>query len=549
MLKKRFECFMSLVLVTSVALLATECKGLTVLGSDMSISNNDAIQIVSSNGIRNVSELFIVSDEDGNVLSVDGSERDIPSHGHNGARDLVKEQQTAYPDCTTFTIPESDTWSFEQTFARGELFAEFQKARMDKNNWKYYTNDEGQPLAEKYVTVTKEYVWDYNLEQAAMQRAIEQAYTYGHTRPDMVTSYEVYQDLDSPYWYAANVNELTSAYGTSAKEIVDIYMEGDETCYAKQTHRVAILTDSYYRIGIGCVKTKGGKYYTAIEIAEDKDENGNIIPLGAYTEPVDGYKEMTIKSTTSGDKPSIARMGLCSRILSGKSKELEIGQTFDIRTEDFGPEVNGIATVKGNSPYFENWYSEDESIAVIKDGVITAVGEGNVNIMAKGKYMRAIVGITVKAPPKPEPTPEPTPEPIPTPQPQPQPTPEPTPPSSDVTVEPQPAPQPQTPVLKEQKIDVAKKFRKTLTIKKSTLKKKQKTYKLGVKVNDGGMHGVVTYKVTKYPKKGKKYISVSSKGKVTLKKGAKKGTYKIKITAAKAGGFKETSRTVTIKVK
>ena len=102
----------------------------------------------------------------------------------------------------------------------------------------------------------------------------------------------------------------------------------------------------------------------------------------------------------------------------------------------------GIATVKGDSPYFENWYSEDESIATIKDGVITAVGEGNVNIMAKGKYMRAIVGITVKAPPKPEPTPEPTPEPIPTPQPQPQPTPEPTPPSSDVTVGPQPTPQP-----------------------------------------------------------------------------------------------------------
>ena len=118
-----------------------------------------------------------------------------------------------------------------------------------------------------------------------------------------------------------------------------------------------------------------------------------------------------------------------------------------------------------------------------------------------------------------------------------------------MTVGPQPTPQPQTPVLKEQKIDVAKKFQKTLTVKKSTLKKKQKTYKLGVKVNDGGMHGVVTYKVTKYPKKGKKYISVSSKGKVTLKKGAKKGTYKIKITAAKAGGYKKTSRTVTIKVK
>ena len=113
MLKKSHRGMLRLVLVTSVALLATECKGLTVLGSDMSISDNDAIQIVSSNGIRNVSELFIVSDEDGNVLSVDGSERDIPSLGHGGSRELVVEQQAIYTDCITFTIPESDTWWFD----------------------------------------------------------------------------------------------------------------------------------------------------------------------------------------------------------------------------------------------------------------------------------------------------------------------------------------------------------------------------------------------------------------------------------------------------
>ena len=389
MLKKSHRGMLRLVLVTSVALLATECKGLTVFGSDMSISDNDAIQIVSSNGIRNVSELFIVSDEDGNVLSVDGSERDIPSYGQGTARSLVATQQAAHTDCITFTIPESDTWRFEQTFARTELFNEFQKARMDEDNWEYYV-DKGGTMEIERVEITRKYEWDYNLEQAAMQRAIEVAYTYSHTRPDSVSFYEVYEDLNSPYWYAANANELVSSLGTSAEEIVRIYMEGDETSSAKQKHRRAILTDSYCRIGIGCVRTKGGKYITAVELAEVKDESGNDIPLGVYTEPVNGYKEMTIKSTTSGDKPSIADFNEVEQFLSEDWIELQVGETHDVKDKYFGPNTNGIATVKGDSPYFENWYSEDESVATIKDGVITAVGEGTVSIIAAGKYMDSV---------------------------------------------------------------------------------------------------------------------------------------------------------------
>lgn len=60
--------------------------------------------------------------------------------------------------------------------------------------------------------------------------------------------------------------------------------------------------------------------------------------------------------------------------------------------------------------------------------------------------------------------------------------------------------------------------------------------------------GKLTYKVTKYPKNCKKYISVSKKGVVTLKKGIKKGTYKIAITAAATEGYEATTKIVTIKI-
>ena len=59
----------------------------------------------------------------------------------------------------------------------------------------------------------------------------------------------------------------------------------------------------------------------------------------------------------------------------------------------------------------------------------------------------------------------------------------------------------------------------------------------------------ITYKVKKYPKGMKKYISISKKGVVTFKKKAKRGTYKIEITAAAKGNYKKTTKIVTIKVK
>lgn len=89
------------------------------------------------------------------------------------------------------------------------------------------------------------------------------------------------------------------------------------------------------------------------------------------------------------------------------------------------------------------------------------------------------------------------------------------------------------------KVKVSKK-----NYKYSTLKKGEKTFSIGAKADTK-----LTYKVTKYPKGGKKYISVSKKGVVKIKKGAKKGTYKIKVTADQSVKYLKSSKTITIKVK
>ena len=94
-------------------------------------------------------------------------------------------------------------------------------------------------------------------------------------------------------------------------------------------------------------------------------------------------------------------------------------------------------------------------------------------------------------------------------------------------------------VLKTQSITTAK-------IKKyrvKNLKRKKAAFSLKAKTTGNGK---LTYKVIK----GKsKYITVSKKGKVTLKKGCRKDTYKIRITAAKTSTYQKATKVISIKVK
>ncbi len=66
--------------------------------------------------------------------------------------------------------------------------------------------------------------------------------------------------------------------------------------------------------------------------------------------------------------------------------------------------------------------------------------------------------------------------------------------------------------------------------------------------------GKVTYKLSiakKNKKNFKKYFKVAKNGKITVKKGLKKGTYKVKIKVTAAGNSKynKATKTITIKVK
>ena len=88
------------------------------------------------------------------------------------------------------------------------------------------------------------------------------------------------------------------------------------------------------------------------------------------------------------------------------------------------------------------------------------------------------------------------------------------------------------------------------TFRLSKIKKKKQTFTIGASVSSKGK---LSYKIVKFSnKKAKKYLSINKKtGKITARKGAAKGTCKIKvkINAAATANYKSAAKTVTVKVK
>lgn len=110
------------------------------------------------------------------------------------------------------------------------------------------------------------------------------------------------------------------------------------------------------------------------------------------------------------------------------------------------------------------------------------------------------------------------------------------------------APDASTPKTVTKKANTLKATAKTVKIKYKKLKKKAQTIKLKDAIKVSKAKGTVTY--TK--KSGNKKISINKKtGKITVKKGLKKGTYKVKITVKAAGNssYKSKTTTVTVKIK
>ena len=565
------------------------------------VSENDAESVEDDNETIDTESVVEDTDIDADeqLVKVDASE-ELDQYGAFNVRGDIKDGKKLYPEERNyvFTLPDCDTWNYQQSYARKEIFEYLNAQRMDPANhknamkdndgkWKSLTDCGMELLIEnikdkndKVIRQDRyDFIYDYNLEAAAMQRAAELAVLYTHDRPDKIpaeealkevwvspvkrleTEIEGSNDEVNPYWYGST-NELITVYESDTDirsqhedymGIVEDFMEKDKPA-GGQEHRKAILTRSYRRIGIGCIKTDENKYFVAVELGTEKYESdyydeypelaGTTIPLASETTAVDTYMPVTIRIA-----PGQTQCSLLDARYGNTNVLLKEGETFDFGDKYFCKSSNTVALWKGSDTVaLENtWVSSDESVAKVEGTVITAVGTGECTIELSGNaYFRASINIKVaSSPAKPSQTPAPAVKPSADPSPSPAPSVKPnTAPSAAPSVQPS-----STPTQMPQKIEVAKRFKKTCIVKYKDIRKKKKTLKLGVKVNKGKAHGIVTYKVTKYPKGAKKCVTVNKKGVVTIKKRAKKGTYKIKVTANANAIMKKATKTVTIKIK
>ena len=540
------------------------------------VSENDAESTEDDNETMDTESVVEDTDIDADEQLITDDVDDIPVWGDRALREHVATDKKNNPEENNyvFTLPDCSTWKYQQTYARERIFNHLNETRMNVSNWWMNDNDgkrvNGLPYNQ--TTLTHSYVYDYNLEAAAMQRAAELAVLYssdGHLRPDNVWATEVMSEVKSStetaeinqYWYGVT-NELIAVYESDLDKrpqhgdymgIVEDFMEENEPA-GRQGHREAILTDKFYRIGIGCIKTDENKYFIAVELGTEKyepdyyDEHpelaGTTIPLAPETTAVDTYMPVTIRIA-----PGQTQCSLLDARYGNTNVLLKEGETFDFGDKYFCKSSNTVALWKGSDTVTlgNTWVSSDESVAKVEGTVITAVGTGECTIELSGNaYFRASINIKVaSSPAKPSQTPAPAVKPSAEPSPSPA-------PSAKPSATPSAAPSVQpssTPTQAPQKIEVAKRFKKTCIVKYKDIRKKKKTLKLGVKVNKGKAHGIVTYKVTKYPKGAKKCVTVNKKGVVTIKKRAKKGTYKIKVTANANAIMKKATKTVTIKIK
>lgn len=115
-------------------------------------------------------------------------------------------------------------------------------------------------------------------------------------------------------------------------------------------------------------------------------------------------------------------------------------------------------------------------------------------------------------------------------------------------VDPAPAPTPSKPEKKSNPVSVKG---KTVSIKGDTIKKKNVTFAKKKILTVKSAKGTVRYKLVSANKSKKKFSINKKTGKLTVKKGLKAGTYKLKIRVTAYGNsdYKQGSDNATVKVK
>lgn len=211
-------------------------------------------------------------------------------------------------------------------------------------------------------------VYDYRLEKIAMQRAVEVALLFAHERPDGTGG------LDTAFGsYGTYKGENLGAGYATAKNAFEGLKETNKP-YSGQEHRRNMLYREYNAVGIGHVYYNGFHYWVQ-EFAFVPSPDISALPAEESTRQVE---VQVLPSKISNLALESSESKISMRV--GESIQLP-SVTLSAKIEGHWP-GNQSCPVSGIGGSSLSWSSSDESIALVKDGRVTAVTAGNTELRA-----------------------------------------------------------------------------------------------------------------------------------------------------------------------
>ena len=210
--------------------------------------------------------------------------------------------------------------------------------RTGEDAWQLKKNNK----TRQYVKNLKPLQYDYDLERVAMQRALELAVYFSHTRPN------------GKAWSTAYVKKTSTkgenlAYGQIGIAEAFIALREDDKDYNGQGHRRNMLRRNYTRVGFGAVRV-GNTIYIAQEFANGKVRSDDTDRFGSNVVDVSWATLLKSGAGNLGGHPGELNLA------PGESAPLpEIciyshsGVRLTILNQSWGPPADGIVYSDGAS--------------------------------------------------------------------------------------------------------------------------------------------------------------------------------------------------------
>ncbi len=267
------------------------------------------------------------------------------------------------------------TVTFHQTEARTELYM-VNEFRTGDNAW-YWNEDNSERVVKTDLNALQ---YDYTLEEIAMQRAVDLAVSYSHTRPDGESCFTTYDDYGfKGYSMGENI-----AWGYSTAASVFVAWREDNDPYSGQGHRRNMLNEDFNVCAFACVETENGRFWVQ-EFAKTYSPN--------------------LTATAANDSKVTRNVKLSSNKIVSVSLQnspvLKCGGSVDLSEN---PVVMKYTTEKGQieikpevSPV---WSVADETIAGVSGNTLTGLKKGettlNGSFNLNGKTLTASSKVTVQ---------------------------------------------------------------------------------------------------------------------------------------------------------